>query len=245
MTTTRRPFSWPAVSSCRRKARNVSPLNISGSLRKRLLPSRTRTAPPVADALAPRVMPHHGISFLPRPPPPTARAMLAEMDLVPKPKVDGWVVPPRLEFFLVGLAPRTGLGDERAAQPVTRVNQAKKTPALAHTHLHLRAFPQTNPEHFSIRPIGVDLGLRRWEAYPAAHFLQWFRRPPGRSSGAMALRPNRRAPGRRTAGPHSPTCAGIARPRGPLFAAHPGSNEPHAVRSVTVASIVLAVDFLL
>lgn len=86
-----------------------------------------------------------------------------------------------------GLAPRIGLGDERAAQPITGVNQAKKTLALAHTHLHLKAFPQTNPERFSIPEIGVDLGLRRWLAHQAAHFLQLFRRQPGRPPGVIAF----------------------------------------------------------
>ena len=41
---------------------------------------------------------------------------------------------------MLGLALRIGLGDERAAQTITGVNQAKKTLALAHTHLHLIAF---------------------------------------------------------------------------------------------------------
>ncbi len=35
---------------------------------------------------------------------------------------------------MLGLALRIGLGDERAAQPITDVNQAKETLALAHTH---------------------------------------------------------------------------------------------------------------
>ena len=88
---------------------------------------------------------------------------------------------------MLGLAPRIGLGDERAAQPVTGVNQAKKPLALAHTHLHLKAFPQTNPERFSIPEIGVYLGVLWWLAHQAAHFLQLFRRQPGRSSGVIAF----------------------------------------------------------
>ena len=59
---------------------------------------------------------------------------------------------------MLGLALRIGLGDERAAQTITGVNQAKKTLALAHTHLYLIAFPQTNSERFSIPEIGIDLG---------------------------------------------------------------------------------------
>lgn len=88
---------------------------------------------------------------------------------------------------MLGLALRIGLGDERAAQTITSVNQAKKTLALAHTHLHLIAFPQTNPERFPIPEIGVYLGVRWWLAHQAAHFLQLFRRQPSRSSGVIAF----------------------------------------------------------
>ena len=51
---------------------------------------------------------------------------------------------------MLGLALRIGLGDERAAQPITDVNQAKETLAVAHTH----RVPDTQ-----LAPRGV--GLRR------------------------------------------------------------------------------------
>ena len=88
---------------------------------------------------------------------------------------------------MLGLALRIGLGDEQAAQTITGVNQAKKTLALAHTHLYLIAIPQTNSERFSIPEIGIDLGVLWWLAHQGAHFLQLFRRQPGRSSGVIAF----------------------------------------------------------
>ena len=88
---------------------------------------------------------------------------------------------------MLGLALRIGLGDERAAQTITGVNQTKKTLALAHTHLYLIAFPQTNSERFSIPEIGIDLGVLWWLAHQDAHFLQLFRRQSGRSSGVIAF----------------------------------------------------------
>lgn len=74
------------------------------------------------------------------------------------------------------LALRIGLGDHRAAQPITGVHQTKETLALANTHLYLIAFTQANLERFPVPEIGVYLSVRRGVSHQAAHFLQLFGR---------------------------------------------------------------------
>ncbi len=143
------------------------------------------------------------------------------------------------------LALRIGFGDHRAAQPIASVHQTEETLALAHTHLHLIAFPQTNPERFPVPEIGVYLGVRWWLAHQAAHFLQLFGRKSGGPSGVIALSQTGEALAVEPASPLDQRARRIPKQCGHLFAAHSGSDEQHAVQSMIVTSILMAVDFLL
>ena len=82
---------------------------------------------------------------------------------------------------------RIGFGDQRAPQPITSVDQTKEALALAHTHLHVIAFPQTNAEGFPIPEIGVYLSGRRRLAHQTSHFLQLLGGKPGGPSGMVAF----------------------------------------------------------
>lgn len=138
-----------------------------------------------------------------------------------------------------------GLGDHRAAQPITGVDQSKETLALAHTHIHLETFLETNPERFPVPEIGVYLGGCRRLSHQAVHFLQLFCRQQGGPSRMIAFGQTAETLAVEPSGPIDHRTRRISKQSGDLFAAHSGSDEQHAVQSMIVTSILMAVDCLL
>jgi hypothetical protein len=82
MTITRRPFSWQAIHQLPEESPERLAVEPLGLFAGKALPVTHAHGTKVSDALAPRVMPHHGIVIFPRHRQPTAGAMLAEMDSV-------------------------------------------------------------------------------------------------------------------------------------------------------------------
>ena len=144
-----------------------------------------------------------------------------------------------------GLPRRIGFGDQRAPQPITRVHQTKEPLALAHTHLHGMAFPQTNAEGWPIPEIGVYLGGRRRLAHQTAHFRQLLGGKPGGPSGMVAFGQAGQAFPVEAPDPIDQGAGRVPKQSGDLLATQPGSDEQHAVQPVIVAGILMAVDFLL
>jgi hypothetical protein len=106
-------------------------------------------------------------------------------------------------------------------------------------------FLQTRREALSVPEIGIHAKGSRLLSYPTAYFLQLLGGESGRSPGMVSLRQTGQPVELKMLHPIGERARGVSKEPGGLLATHSRSNKQHAMKSVVVSSILMAIDFLL
>ena len=140
---------------------------------------------------------------------------------------------------------QVGFGDQRTAQPITRIHQTEQALALAHAQPHVKALLQTLDQTAAIPKAGVQAGDRRRLAHPPLHGFQLLGREPGGTPGVIAFGQTRQTPEVELPHPVDERARRVAEETSHRLATQAGSDEQDARQSVIIAGILMAINFLL
>ena len=146
---------------------------------------------------------------------------------------------------MLGLRLGISFGHQRAPQPIARIQQVKQALALADPHRHAIALAQAKRKARAIPEIGLQASGCRGLAHQAAHFLQLFGGQSGWTAGMVAFGQTGHAVPVKASNPIDERTRRIAKHSRHLLATQARRDQKHAMKAVIIASVLMAVNFLL